>query len=222
MVKTGAVITIVASVAGLLTTGVATLTSSMVASDQLKQSKEVDEEKRREQAARVSYWVDIQPNGTSRLHLMNRSPDPISSVWMRFTAAEIRDNLVETEGYFSIGVPSIPPCSDLVFASKDMRYNRRERARASADMPLSEPPPSAEWLSYKHALIEALETAFIDRNGVRWRRHKGLLTRIEGNPQLDLDPPRRSWQVRRGAVLATQPQPLESCADAVGLSRPGQ
>ncbi|MFE6834996.1 hypothetical protein ACFVFI_09175 [Streptomyces sp. NPDC057705] len=46
IVKVGVIVTIVASIAGLITTGVATLYSAWVADDQLKQSQQAAEEKK--------------------------------------------------------------------------------------------------------------------------------------------------------------------------------
>lgn len=50
----------------------------------ISESQQAAEEKRREHAARVSYWVDVQTDGTPRLHLTNRSPDPIADAPMLF------------------------------------------------------------------------------------------------------------------------------------------
>jgi hypothetical protein len=58
----------VASLGGLVTTGIGTIWSARVSADQLAQSREQAEEKQREQAARVSYRVDAGPKGESRFH----------------------------------------------------------------------------------------------------------------------------------------------------------
>ncbi|MFI1726457.1 hypothetical protein [Streptomyces sp. NPDC020489] len=219
LVATGAIITILASVAGLLTTGVATLYSARVASDQLKQSQEAANEKRREQAARVSYWVDVQPDGTPWLHLTNRSPDPIFNATMLFVADRgeppDEDDPVLWTVVFVVKVPSVPPCSDLVFTSNDMRYGTDEDLSPPSDgHPLAK-PPGADWLSFdKPPSILTEWVVYTDREGVMWeRRGTGLLTQpaeLEFATQPGVP----------GVVLAVQPQPLKECADAAGLTRP--
>lgn len=221
LVRTGAVITIVASVAGLLTTGVATLYSARIANDQLKQSKEVAEEKRREQAARVSYGVDVQPDGTPRLHLTNRSPDPISDAAMVFEADYFADSAdaakFETStAMFVVRVVSVPPCSDLVFTSKDMRYRKFGDGEhlVTPYPPLADEPPGSFWESFDHPpRVRTESVVYTDRNGQMWQRdNRGLLT--EGPL-----PHAPRGKGADGAVMAVQPQPLKACADAAGLPR---
>ncbi|MEU9108734.1 hypothetical protein AB0D54_31235 [Streptomyces xanthophaeus] len=205
-----------ASIAGLLTTGVATLYSARVASDQLQQSQEAVDEKKREQAARVSYWVDVEPDGTPRLHLTNRSPDPISNTTMLFEASRSEDrpdryDPVQWTVVFVVKVPSVPPCSDLVFTSHDMRYSTDEHLARPADgHPLAN-PPGTDWLRFgKPPVIRTEWVNYIDRDGVRWERSgTGLLTQ----------PTELEFTTGRGVpgvVLAVQPQPLRGPNKGVG------
>ncbi|MBC2906211.1 hypothetical protein [Streptomyces cupreus] len=120
LVKAGTVITIVVSLLGLLLTGIGTLYGALVAQDQLEQSQEDAEAKRRAQAARVSYWADRQQDGTWRVHVMNRSPDPIANVGLGFEAHFV-PGLRESVA-FTVRVPSVPPCSDMVVEQEALRY----------------------------------------------------------------------------------------------------
>jgi hypothetical protein len=208
LVRVGVIVTIVASVAGLLTTGVATLYSSLVADDQLDQSQQVAEEKRSEQAARVSYWVDRPPGGKSRVHLMNRSPDPISNVTMTFTVnlPEHPPTSLSAWASFAVLLPSVPPCSDMVFSSDDLRYTDREGTRRYAfGTPFDEVPRSQGWRAPGGGgpVINLFAARFIDRNGVSWVRERGLLTR--GARQLEPQPG------QLGVVQSVPPQALKSC-----------
>ncbi|MFD0123005.1 hypothetical protein [Streptomyces virginiae] len=228
------IVTIAASIAGLVTTGVATLFSALVAGDQLDQSRQAAEEKRQAQAARVSYWVDIQQDGTPRLHLMNRSPDPISNIQMTFTLYRDIGGTPDRPDFdpdmhivsFAVYMPGVPPCSDMVLTPNNMRY-RDDRSDKEGDKsdkaiewyywkgkrnrwndPFDDLPIKGGWLDFGKAdhriLVDAAD--FNDRDGVRWRRTGGLLTR---NPPRPPDPNALMW----GVVQAVPPQPLKTCGN---------
>lgn len=200
-----------ASVAGLLTTGVATLFSAMVARDQLAQTREVAAEKKREHAVRVSYWVDVQPDGTPRLHLTNRSTDPISNAVMLFSAYLPDDR----EVVFIVKVPSVQPCGDLVFTSKHMRYSTDKNLFPPNDYLPYAGQPGSSWLSFdKPPRVSAMWVAFTDRNGAIWQRSgEGVLNQLTAG---DFDSP----PGLPGLVLTVQPQSLQACADADSRVRP--
>ncbi|MFJ2096741.1 hypothetical protein ACIOHR_05920 [Streptomyces anulatus] len=206
LVRAGIVVTIAASVAGLVTTGVATLFGAKVAESQLDQSRGVAEEKERAQAARVSYWVDLQPKGRLRLHLMNRSPDPIANVQMTFAVTLPPSGYPDPERvFFAVTMPSVPPCSDIIFTADDMTYSSDELSKGHFIHPQYDDKTGKafrkEWIPLP---IEEFVADFSDRDGVRWRRTRGLLIR---NPE---DP-----EVKRGRfvgyVQAVPPVPLKSC-----------
>jgi hypothetical protein len=207
-VRVGVIVTIVASIAGLITTGVATLFGAMVADDQLDQSRQVAEEKRRAQAARVSYWVDIHHDGTNRLHLMNRSPDPISSVQMTFIVFPPSEGSTEVRKIlFRAAMPSVPPCSDMVFTPDSMTFSESQ-PKTDHFWPVLDHPPFG-WDSFPKnwlVIIEEVGADFTDRDGVRWRRTHGLLHR---NPAAR----KVTGSFWTGAVQAVPPQPLKSCGD---------
>ncbi|MFI8392178.1 hypothetical protein [Streptomyces sp. NPDC085540] len=210
MVKLGVLVTIIASIVGLVTTGVATLFNALVADDQLDQSRQVAEQKERAQAGRISYWVDLQPDGTNRLHLMNRSPDPISNIHMFFAVEPERPASDTPQGprlvEFAVVMSSVPPCSDIVLTPEDMRYKTREET-TDWSSPYGELPSGSEWRDFerKDLLILPGFLEFVDRDGVRWSRASGLLTR---NPP-ETSPTMERW----GVVRAVSPQTLKSCAD---------
>ncbi|MGA4960276.1 hypothetical protein [Streptomyces lavendulocolor] len=207
-VKIGVIVTIIASIASLITTGVATLFGAMVADDQLDQSRQVAEEKERAQAGLISYWVDLQHDGRARLHLMNRSPDPISNVHMTFAVplpAEGNPDLEEV--LFALSMPSVPPCSDMTFTTGDMTYTVDEPLVKGKFIPLLQNekvgkifPKAWEPLPP----IKAFAADFNDRDGVRWRRTRGLLSRDPG----DLRAKRGRYV---GFVQVVSPQNLPSC-----------
>ncbi|WP_328792768.1 hypothetical protein [Streptomyces sp. NBC_00273] len=206
-VKLGVVVTIVASIVGLITTGVATLFSALVAHDQLDQSQQVAEERQRAQAARVSYWGDLQPDGTPRLHLMNRSPDPISNVHM-FFAVEVTDTAGRHLVSFTVVMQGLPPCSDLTFTLNDMRYKISKESKPAEWSSPSGDLPADEWLNFtgtKNPLIVTGAVEFADRDGVDWQRLGGRLTR-DAPP---VSPTVESW----GVVHAVAPRPLKGCAE---------
>ncbi|MFE7586425.1 hypothetical protein ACFU5Y_33215 [Streptomyces gardneri] len=220
LITTGAIITIVASVAGLLTTGVATFYSASVARAQLRQSQQAAEDKRREHAARVSYWVDVQTDGTKRLHLTNRSPDPIANATMLFDTEYpgLYDKRIPAteQVIFIVKVPSVPPCSDLVFTSNDMRYTTDENVTHPADGHPLPDLPGTDWQQFSTPpdYLTIHWVTYTDRDGAMWTRDgSGLLTQpteLEFTTEPGMT----------GAVLAVQPQSLKGCADDVGLTPP--
>ncbi|MFB7239357.1 hypothetical protein ACFCXK_31835 [Streptomyces sp. NPDC056269] len=215
LITTGAIITIVASVAGLLTTGVATFYSASVARAQLRQSQEAAEEKRREHAARVSYWVDVQTDGTPRLHLTNRSPDPIANATMLFDTNHPGHESASGQVVFIVKVPSVPPCSDLVFTSNDMRFGADENVTHPADGHPLPDLPGADWRTFGTPPdITTQWVTYTDRDGSLWKRDgSGLLTQpteLEFTTEPGLP----------GAVLAVQPSSLKGCTDDAGLTPP--
>ncbi|MFE5523518.1 hypothetical protein ACFQ9Q_38250 [Streptomyces virginiae] len=211
LVTVGVVVTIVASVAGLLTTGVATLFGALVAQDQLEQSRDLDEEKLRAQAARVSYWMD-QQDGVSRVHLTNRSPDPISDVRLHFELAPNAEGHGQPV-WFNVAMPSVPPCSDTAFTAGDMGFSAEdgEEEQSGFSYPLDRKlQKSYEKVSEEVFSIWMLGADFRDRDGVRWRRDQGLLVRDpkDSKPEHGVT----------GYVFEVPPQQLKSCGELDKIS----
>lgn len=177
-----------------------------MAESQLDQSKEIAEEKKRAQAARVSYWVDVQRDGGTRLHLMNRSPDPIANVQMTFAVILPPSGYPDPErALFAVWMPSVPPCSDLIYTTGDMTFSDGDLDRGEFIAPQSVQVAGEKFRKEWHPLaIEEFLADFSDRDGVRWRRAHGLLTRDPGKPEV-----KRGKYV--GYVKAVSPQSLQSC-----------
>ncbi|WP_329321543.1 hypothetical protein [Streptomyces sp. NBC_01262] len=192
----GAVFTAVAGVGSLAFTGIATYYDARVSADQLHQSQEDAEQESRGQAMRVSFWTDTRgPKHELRIHVMNRSPDPIYRliVWME---GDLAGN-GQGRKMLELSEPSLAPCSEMVFNAEDLRFFS---IRA---FPLA---PT------RGLTVEGL--MFNDRDGELWvRTEEQLATHTEAR---DISDP---WMkniikigIRRGGVLGTpQLKAAESC-----------
>jgi hypothetical protein len=130
-----------------------------VSEDQLEQSREKAASEGREQAMRVSFWEEGRgPFGTDwSIHIMNRSPDPVSGVTLAIIADD--DKVPGVLRLFSIG-----PCSETIYGSKDL-YR----------------------LANLEGLSDRLSMKFLrftDRDGVAWQRTGARLTPTTAKPQL--------------------------------------
>ncbi|MFI6645683.1 hypothetical protein [Streptomyces sp. NPDC050504] len=177
----GAVVTIVASIGGLVTTAVGTIWSARVAADQLEQSREQTEEKQRDQAARVSYWVGRGQKGEGRLQVMNRSADPVANLGITFvvTEGDTRRGPVA----FKVVLPSLPPCSSVVIEGKSLRYTKADpqKDRGTYWLPVTEAndfdldlKDLPDYAAFDRAGID-----FQDRDGTYWLRQRGRLAKDE-------------------------------------------
>ncbi|MFB7443092.1 hypothetical protein ACFC01_33135 [Streptomyces mirabilis] len=180
------------SVLGLLISAIATLWQVRVSDDQLQQSKEAAEQKARAQAYRVSLWVDQQRDGENRIHVTNRSPDPVSYVSMEFGYTSVWDpNKAQT--VWNIDLPSLPPCSDTVIVQSQLWH--RDRG-TSADSPwqhvLDAKPRGAGWKPFRKD-VTAGHLMFLDRNGEMWVHG---LTLVDENDDHSL-----WWTGEPGAVV---------------------
>jgi hypothetical protein len=128
------VIGAVAAIGSLVFTGVATYYGAVVAKQQLEQSQEDSERQERDHASRVTYWDESSwwvDDKERSLHLVNRSPDPVSSVHV-FISGSYKD-----EQYFIVMQEiELPPCQELVFKATALVADLAggEEARL-ADMP---------------------------------------------------------------------------------------
>ncbi|MFE6834995.1 hypothetical protein ACFVFI_09170 [Streptomyces sp. NPDC057705] len=112
----------------------------------------------------------------------------------------------EGKASFAVMLPSVPPCSDMVFTTDNMKY-KTDVTTAAWSTPWYDLPNSKGWWGFKkrHPQIRVFVADFNDRDGVRWRRTQGLLSRNPKEP----DPKPGMW----GVVSAVSPQPLKSCGD---------
>jgi hypothetical protein len=164
----GTTIGAIAAIGGLLFTGITAMYGAAVARDQLAQSREDSERSKREQASRVSYWVE---NDETRLHVMNRSLDPIQNVIVYFMAG-LWDYGVTPVAY-AVALRSIPPCSEVLFERQNLRWRQPKKTeRLEARGPLVDRP---EEISEYHKLtkprtLRLTNLLFADRDGFRWAR----------------------------------------------------
>ncbi|MEV5047372.1 hypothetical protein AB0N20_22720 [Streptomyces griseoincarnatus] len=145
-----------------------------MAEDQLEQSREDAERQSREQAMKVTYWVDDDMSQSVRLHLVNRSLDPVSGVRLRFEAQDDSGLLLDlrNEGKyqfdyivsFSLYMETISPCTEIVIDAGSLRYGNKRKEF---------PRPGGVFLS-------GHKVRFWDRDGAVWERTTTRLQRLEG------------------------------------------
>jgi hypothetical protein len=139
------VIGALAAIGGLIFTGIATYYGAAVSKDQLDQAREDARGQAREQAMRVSYWVDQEPlKGTVTLHFANRSPDPITNLTMLYSGKGLT---TEPNGLGGIIVSAVAPCTELSWALGKVGMHR-----------LTMDSPIVKW------------ARFTDRDGEVWER----------------------------------------------------
>ncbi|MER5531908.1 hypothetical protein ABT075_46265 [Streptomyces sp. NPDC002677] len=206
----GAIVTIVASLGGLVATGVGTIWSARVSADQLVQSREQQEDKQREQAARVSAWVDRSNKEVSRLHLSNRSPDPVNGVKVRFLATDSQVGSFVVI-WFNIQLDSLPPCSDTVIKQEDLRFFKVHHYFDYGWLTVP-----VDWKDkagahkFKKAHFFDPDVTFADRDGVKWSRLRGNLSR-----SADVHPKYVAPWVAE-AIKPPSVQPISDCGDNSG------
>ncbi|WP_369244266.1 hypothetical protein [Streptomyces sp. R41] len=179
-----------------------------MSADQLAQSREQAEEKQREQAARVSFWADGGPKGESLLHVMNRSPDPLSNLHIVFLVSQDPPGDVA----FQVFLPALTPYSVLTIEGKSLRYVEDDPADEDGYWPpLLEADANGIDLGDFEDSVGFLEASigFQDRNGAHWARVNGELTR--GDVSIDRTP------ARHGRVVGEpQVKLVDNCGDDGG------
>jgi hypothetical protein len=127
----GAALAAVAAIGGLWAQAVATYWSQQTAKDQLSQSREDSVRKTRDQASKVTFWVE-HPTGRRenvKLHVVNRSPDPVSEVQvalrvLRGSAGADGEHPLRERGEEELWVlplASLGPCAETVYLAPNMR-----------------------------------------------------------------------------------------------------
>ncbi|MEU4464091.1 hypothetical protein AB0G20_10285 [Streptomyces sp. NPDC024017] len=206
---------VIVGVGGLLLTGAATSFNGVatyfqwqVSADQLSQSKEDSERRERAQAMLVSYWVAVQGDKW-RVHVMNRSPDPVTNVaaWVVVPHA-IQDPPTKiqplAEVRYTLAIGDLAPCSEAVYDKKQFKQvasvtgsngRRWETAFSSEVRPR----------------VQAAH--FYDRDGKGWNRRHNKLNRLDVKTIRDI-PRFDGWQgdisggpaAKRAATCATPAQ----------------
>jgi hypothetical protein len=186
----------------LLFTGVATYFGALVSQDQLQQSREVTDQSAREKAERISYWADSPTGGAQRLHVMNRSPDPVGPAWVLFDWIAWKNvDTPEMSVEYFVYLQSIAPCSELIFAQDVLRYRNPGKPKiVQPSLARTGRQDPKEWKKLPRSAIASVEVGeayFLDRSGVAWRRSREGLQATEGEPPRTL-----SAAVERGPTLA--------------------
>lgn len=132
----------------------------------VEQEKQAALEERQQQAARVSVWVDGGIPGT--LHLMNRSPDPVTQVVIRIwhqDAAALPGEKAGTgvPGHVAFEMGVLPPCT--VYAIPASIWGQQSYDDLQ--------PGEEAWFD-----SDVKGVYFRDRNGERWFRSESGLRYI--------------------------------------------
>ncbi|QJT05928.1 hypothetical protein G9272_41035 [Streptomyces asoensis] len=171
----------VAAIGGLWAQAVTTYWSQQAAKDQLQQSRDDSENEERGQAKAVSVWVDGTLSSW-RLHILNRSPDPVPELTvvfdgrLKFEADKDPDLDTGPVTRFYAGTSRLAPCTELIFTPKAV-----DRVWNVADGSLGGAVRASTFGELRYSL-------FVDRDGRRWQRGAdGLLT--SHVPSEDIGPP---------------------------------
>ncbi|NUV61714.1 hypothetical protein [Streptomyces sp. CAI-85] len=184
-------------------TGIATYYQAEVSADQLAQSKEDAADKAKSQAERIALWVEYNSLGEPVVRVMNRSPDPVTSVVISVGIRKAKNDDKEYKAFY-LPVPSLRPCSILPVELNNVRY-RQTGVKKSYTFPAAEGP-------YQ---VRADAVDFVDSHGQVWFRTSEALQPRESEPLSKFG--RLLQQVARehadgDAVLGFQAEPTPSSA----------
>ncbi|MGP4048548.1 hypothetical protein [Streptomyces sp. 2A115] len=172
----GAVVGVVAGIGTLLFTGIATYYGARVSAEQLDQSRQDAEREARGQASRISYWVDdVGVPLEWRLHIVNRSPDPVSQVKVL-----VLPDKGQKGNSSRLVWSTLAPCTEVVVKASAIGDTNKETFSIPA-------------------------MAFLDRDGVQWKRTLDFLKRSKKFPDTDVSL----------VILDTEEKPAEQCNDSV-------
>ncbi|MER8009627.1 hypothetical protein [Streptomyces sp. NPDC094149] len=169
----GAVIGAVAAVGGLVFTGVATYYGAVISRDQLQQSREDATQEARAQAQLVSVWVESDSDDTGNIHLMNRSPDPVYSVYLGVSGEVFRYGILSAAA--QLHLRSLPPCTEMIFSGKGfaVRSNKKEVPVAAPEIPVDTKILISQQKFRRFGNLLApkvIRMSFGDRNDQSWQR----------------------------------------------------
>ncbi|MER6977764.1 hypothetical protein [Streptomyces carpinensis] len=176
-------LTVVAALLTVLLSVPSTVWAVLVAQDQLHQSREADTREVRAQASRVSTWLGQDTHGKWAVHLMNRSPDPITQVHLTFWKA-----LPAPTVAWAVMVTSLPPCTDMTITQDNLIYDEKgvpleggfNAFEIAGTGSISDKDKRWHSLAHEQPLLLNGNIAFLDRNGVFWARKQGRLIQEPG------------------------------------------
>ncbi|GAA2511714.1 hypothetical protein GCM10010406_54910 [Streptomyces thermolineatus] len=152
----------IAAIAGLWFQAVATYWSQQTAEDQLAQSREEGEREVRAQASRVTAWAeDPVGEGIGEVHILNRSPDPVTWIAVVLVLAEQAGGPMTS---VTLRRNDLGPCTEVVYPLKTLRWSPVYRAGEKLVTP-------------RRSLVDALY--FVDRAGHAWKRSSGSLEQVD-------------------------------------------
>ncbi|MEV5171205.1 hypothetical protein AB0L10_08960 [Streptomyces flaveolus] len=167
----------VAAIGGLFLTAIATYYSAAVSQSQLEQAREDADRNSRRQAARVTWWWQGGA-GEGRLHVMNRSPDPVTAVGFHTVFFQTRLRNPRAVRFL---VHALPPCAEIVLHEGDL-----EKAAARV-VPVR--PDDRPGIVFMY---------FTDGNGSSWVRDANGLERAGSSGP-------RSWDRKSAALIESLP-----------------
>ncbi|WRZ95626.1 hypothetical protein OHB54_45485 [Streptomyces sp. NBC_01007] len=179
----GTALAAVAAIGGLWAQAVATYWSQETAKDQLSQSRDDAEHEVQQQARLVSSWTEQgEAHGKRRLHIMNRSRDPVYSVIFE-TRLVVLEKVTSPVMWAVTMDGDLGPCTELV-------YDEAKFHVLNGD-------PLLDYNSIPGTALFVEKLSFTDRAGIRWERVDGGLsvqkqmkvTRLKGVPMADLGEP---------------------------------
>jgi hypothetical protein len=156
-----------AAIGGVVFTGIATYYGAKVAADQLEQSREDSEREERQQAKTFSYWMEEDRKVGLKLHIQNRSPDPIPhAMAYLYGGAEVEkwpsgDRVLKT-AVVRLTTTRLAPCTKLTYAVAPFDSS-----------PVPDPASDGgrstfNWIKFTAKRVEGVR--FVDRDGKRWER----------------------------------------------------
>ncbi|MGN9796302.1 hypothetical protein ACTMTU_35170 [Streptomyces sp. OZ13] len=123
----------------------------------------------------------------TRLHVMNRSPDPLTCTHVAFRAVNLAPDghQVTDAAEFDAEMLSIAPCTEVIYSTDRMRIS----GERSDDRD--------ERFDFRRMEISNIAIVFVDRDGVRWMRNVGglkpigwktrpAIPRLSGTPTIHL------------------------------------
>ncbi|WP_327123665.1 hypothetical protein [Streptomyces sp. NBC_01727] len=198
--KIGTITAIFFGITTVAATAVATYYGAVVAKDQLEQSQEDAERAVREQASRVSFWKVSERTGLG-LHVMNRSPDPVTNVVLRARVALRRGDGKLVAGDWSGLRLALEPCSVTIF--------EWDKLRLGAD--------GKRWLEApdQWKLVE-IRVTFADRDGTVWERREDGSLKHPADPKDALDYTFKVFGGDDAYVGEPKVKPVPECSSGSG------
>jgi hypothetical protein len=170
--------------ASLSVTAWGTYWSAQVAEDQLAQSKERDEDKRADQASKVTFWKErAQASAGDTLVIANRSLDPVSYVRVHVTVRQGKRESAVVEVAAAGSSSMLPPCSAIRVTSDGLLRSTGKPVGGVAT-------------------VEVNAFEFYDSTGNSWHRFNEGVLKAGGSgwPESDTPP-----------IVAAPTSPLKEC-----------